>query len=76
MEDDRFVLFLEILEGLDEEVQVVPVDGAEVTHSELFEEDVWEKEVLRTSLDLVGEAPHSLAANPLHKFRQIGRAHV
>ena len=59
MEYYRLVLILEVFEGLDEEGNVVSVDGTEVTHAEFFEENVGNEHVLGIAFDLMGKLSHA-----------------
>ena len=69
VEDDRFVERFQVLEGFDQQRQVVTVDRAEVAEAELFEEDVREQQVLGAGLDLVGEVAGGLAGDLFDEFR-------
>ena len=71
VEHDGLVQRLQVLEGADEQRQVVAVDGAEVTHAEFLEQDVLEKQVLRAFLDPVGERAHGFAGDFLDEIRGL-----
>jgi hypothetical protein len=61
-----------VLEGADQQRQVVAVDRAEVAQPEFLEEHVGEKQVLGAFLDLVGERAGGLAGDFLDEIRGLG----
>ena len=68
MKNDRLVLGLEKLKGADQERDVMPVDRAEVTQSEILEEYARQEDLLHAGLDLVSEIAGALAADPLDEL--------
>ncbi len=71
VQDHRLVLRLEELEGLDQQRQIVAVDGAEVAEAELLEDHAAADESLGCLLRLARNVPRSFAAEA---FEQTGGA--
>ena len=71
MQDDRFVLYFEMLEGLYEKREIMTVDRAVITHSKFFKQDVGKNQVLRVAFHLVGEFTHGLTTNFTDKFSRL-----
>ena len=65
------MLGLEELEGLDEQLGVVPVDRAVVAQAEVFEHDAREQHVLHARLDLLRDLLGKFAAEHLDEMRRL-----
>src|SRR5258707_149346 len=80
MQDHRFVLRLEKLEGAIQWRDVVSIDGAVISQPEILEDHTWSKEVLDAGFDLVREVAGLLAREPLDELprflMQVGEGGV
>lgn len=72
MQDDRFVFLLEVLEGLDEGGEIVPVDRPVITKAKFLKENVRHDHIFGVAFDLVGKFTRTGAGHFFDEICSLG----